>query len=438
VVDPAKAVENHPAAAAVVPVAQTTINLSGGAGGGQGGSGQGSGGQGSGAQASPGIGSIINSAVGGGPPAAAPLATAVFTPHVVTAQGQTLSITDPSAVVVAGHTLSVGGPAISTDTKFFSLAPNGYLVAGTLAPAPAVLIFGSSTITANSASAFLLAGQTLTPGGSITVSGTPIALPFNANAAIIAGSTQPFLTTPPTKPTIINAPPLLTFNSATYTANAAGAFIIAGKTLTPGGSIIVSGTPISEASGSSPAFAVVGSQTQSLAAASVITTLAPVLTFNGQLYTANAASEFFISGQTLTPGGVTTVNGTPLSEAASGAATDYVVVGSSTETLSSSATITPADIFTVGGEVFTANPSGFVLDGTTLFPGGPAATISGTPVSLQSAGVLDIGSSRVPLPSETAPMTFEGAATRIRLRISCGAVVYLIVALVAAMPFVVL
>ncbi|MCJ1275918.1 hypothetical protein MMC21_003723 [Puttea exsequens] len=458
--NPGKAVKNPAPTAPIVPVPQTTINLGGGSDGGQEGAAPGSGG----------VGSIINSAIGGGPPQPP---AAAFTPHVITPLGQTISVNNPSSVAIAGHVLSVGGPAVTTAGNFFSLASGGNLVAGTLAPAPAAFSFGGSTYTANpssqfviagqtltqggtinvagtnialpsnanavviasstqplitpaptsgppaltfggstytpnSASQFIIAGQTLTPGGSITVSGTPIALPPGANVAIIAGSTQPL--TP--APSIANAPAVLTFAGATYTANAAGQIVIAGQTLTPGGAITVSGTPISEAPGTAPAFAVIGSSTQSLASATALTTEAPVLTFNGQTYTADAHSDFIIDGQTLTPGGVITVSGTPLSEAPAGASSGFVVVGSSTESLAS-ATITPADVFTIDGTVFTANPTGFVIDGTTVVPGGPAATVDGTTVSLETGGVLDVGTSHIPLPSETAPMAFEGAGSRI-------------------------
>lgn len=53
-----------------------------------------------------------------------------------------------------------------------------------------------------------------------------------------------------------------------------------------------------------------------------------MITFDGTTYSADASSDIVIDGQTLTKGGVITVNGTPISYAAAG--TD-VVVGTSTE-----------------------------------------------------------------------------------------------------------
>ena len=37
------------------------------------------------------------------------------------------------------------------------------------------------------------------------------------------------------------------------------------------------------------------------------------MTVGGQIYTANSLTDFVIAGQTLTPGGSITVNGTPIS-----------------------------------------------------------------------------------------------------------------------------
>ena len=54
----------------------------------------------------------------------------------------------------------------------------------------------------------------------------------------------------------------------------------------------------------------------------------PLITFGGSKYTADTSANFVIDGQTLAPGGVITINGTPVSYAAAG--TD-VVIGASTE-----------------------------------------------------------------------------------------------------------
>lgn len=451
-----------------VPQSPTTINLSGGA------------------ASTQGIGALIKGALGGGSvPAPAP--SPAFTPHTVTALGQILSITDPSAVPIAGSTLSVGGPAHISDGKYFSLASSGNLVAGTLASSPEpsslpVLSFAGSTYTANSASEFVLAGQKLAPGGQITVSSTPVFLAPSANFSVIGTSTQvlethaaiadaavltfagstytanaasQFIvagqTLPPggqitvssttlslapsgnvavigtstellTTPAPTSNPAILKFAGSTYTANSASQFLIAGQTLAPGNTITASGTPIFLPVGTN--LAVIGTSTETLATASALTEEAPVLTWDGSTYTADASSDFIIASETLTPGGIITVFGTPIS-LAPGAAD--AVIGTSTQTLSS-AVITPADIFTVGGQQITANPTGFAIAGTTLLPGGKGVTVAGTPVSLGLGGTLDVGNSSVVLPTQgtgTGAAVFEGAQAKMQVPGMVWLVVYM-------------
>ncbi|KAL9065260.1 MAG: hypothetical protein Q9161_008339 [Pseudevernia consocians] len=435
-----------------VPQAPTTIDLGGGP------------------PSTQGVGALINGALGGGS-VPAPTTSPAFTPHPVVALGQTLSITDPSAVEIAGSTLSVGGPAHTSDGKYYSLAPSGNLIAGTLAPSPEpssppVLSVAGSTYTANSASEFVVAGQTLTPGGQIMVDSTPISLLPSADIAVVAGSSQ-VLTTPAPSPNpatmtfagstytantasqfvvagqtlrpggqiIVSSttlslapsaniavigtstqllsnsaptsnPAILRFAGSTYTANSASQFVIAGQTLAPGGTITASGTPIYLPQGTS--LAVIGTSTQFLAIASAILTAeAPVLTWDVSTYTADAASDFVIASKTLTPGGIITVLGTPI-RLAQGAGD--VVIGSSTQTLSS-AVITPADVLTVGGQIITANPTGFAVAGATVLPGGKGITLAGTPLSLASGGTLVVGNSTTVLPTEgpsAGAAVFEG------------------------------
>ncbi|EMC92477.1 hypothetical protein BAUCODRAFT_77756, partial [Baudoinia panamericana UAMH 10762] len=82
---------------------------------------------------------------------------------------------------------------------------------------------GSQTITANSATQFVVAaGTTLTPGGVVTVGGTTYSLASGATAVVVNGVTS-------------------TLSQA----------IAPGQTLTPGGVVTVSGTTISLASGGS-------------------------------------------------------------------------------------------------------------------------------------------------------------------------------------------
>jgi len=269
-------------------------------------------------------------------------------PAVLTFGGSTYSANAASQFVIAGQTLNPGAEITVSGTPI-SLGPAGasseIAVVGSstqaLGPAvaaqsPALLTFDGSTYTANSASQFIIAGKTLTPGGQVTVFGMPISEGSEGSFAVIGGSTQSLMTPGPTQ-----APALLTFNGQTYTANSASDFVIAGQTLTPGGQITVSGTPISEAASGSGLVAF-GSSTQVLGHAPPGVTNAAVMNFNGQIFTANAASDFVIDGHTLTPGGMITVSGTPISEAPG--ATN-VVIGTSTEALSTVAVTSSAMAF---------------------------------------------------------------------------------------------
>lgn len=170
----------------------------------------------------------------------------------MTFAGQTYTANSDSAIVIQGQTLIPGSPAITISKTPVSLAPGASVavVAGqtqSLSPASLatkpVITIGGSTYTANTASAFVIAGQTLSPGGVITVSSTSISLAAGASFAVIAGSTQSLVAAP--GPT---GPPTFTFNGSTYAAGTGSDFIIGSQTLTEGGVLTVAGTPISYAS----------------------------------------------------------------------------------------------------------------------------------------------------------------------------------------------
>ena len=128
----------------------------------------------------------------------------------------------------------------------------------------------------------------------------------------------------------------------------------------------------------------------------------PVLTIGSTTLTPNAATQFFVGpGQTLSPGGVATIDGTVVSLAPSAS---FIVIGGSTQALPESLPVpgSPPQ-FVIGSSTITAqvtqdrsnNPNGqnnhmpsptFVVSGQTLAPGAPAITVSGTTLSLAAAG----------------------------------------------------
>lgn len=120
---------------------------------------------------------------------------------------------------------------------------------GSTASAPAITI-GSSTISANSASQYIIAGQTLVPGSSITlgsgISTTVIALQTSgSNTVLVVGSSSSTLVK-----AAATVPPPITVGNSVITADSASHYDIAGQTLAPGSSgIVVGGTTISLASG---------------------------------------------------------------------------------------------------------------------------------------------------------------------------------------------
>ena len=67
----------------------------------------------------------------------------------------------------------------------------------------------------------------------------------------------------------------------------------------------------------------------------------------------------------------------------------------------------------LAGQQLLLNPSGIVIGGSTLMPGGSGITISNTPISLlSSSGVLVIGSSTIFLPIQSAPQPDPPAMTK--------------------------
>lgn len=183
--------------------------------------------------------------------------------------------------------------------------------------------------------------------------------------------------------------------------------VVGSQTLQPGGPAINvgDGTPVSLAP--SPTAIFVGDKTSPLP--QIFPSPAPpVLTIGPSTLTPNAATQFFIApGQTLTPGGVATVDGTIVSLAPSAS---FVVVGGSTQILPTGSAPLPITTrvpqFVVGDSTIVAQPTQvrpdtaptFVVSEQTLLPGGAAVTLSGTTLSLDPSGsvlVVNGGSSTI-------------------------------------------
>lgn len=186
-------------------------------------------------------------------------------------------------------------------------------------------------------------------GSAITVGGTQISYDGAGTSVVIGTSTQSL-----SLAAIAAAPEvILTFDGSTYTADYSSNLVIGGQTLVKGGKITIDGTRLSYDEAGTDV--VIGTSTQMLRTTSVTPVPDSAITFDGSTYTADYSSNLVLDGQTLTKGGVITVQSTPISYAADG---KDVVVGSSTEAV---------------------GLGGYIMSG---FGGGPSATTGGVVVQL--------------------------------------------------------
>jgi hypothetical protein len=210
-------------------------------------------------------------------------------PARLTLAGTTATLNSASEYVIADQTLRPGEPAITVSGTPISLAPQATAVvvgsstsilvtalhAGDQAQQtrelPSMLTLAGVTATLNSASEYVIVGQTLIAGGTpITVSSTPISLASQATAVVIGTSTSILVPDPRSGDQAQQGgklAPTLTLAGATATLNSASEYVIDGQTLTPGGNAItLSGARISLAPGATAV--VIGSSTSALPAAS--------------------------------------------------------------------------------------------------------------------------------------------------------------------------
>ena len=228
-----------------------------------------------------------------------------------------------SEYVVEEQTLKPGGPAITISGTPISLEQQATaVVVGSSTRPIATISYGvgqvqqsevhvtaestpqltlaGTTATLNSASEYVIAGQTLKAGGSrITVSGTPISLASQATAIVVGSSTSIFGSAPHSEDKAQQTGKLasdLTVAGKTATLNSASEYVVEDQTLMPGGSAItLSGTRISLAPDATAV--IIGSSTSALAAASsgigdyVWAGIAGVMSANEDGLTASSAAS---------------------------------------------------------------------------------------------------------------------------------------------------
>ncbi|MCJ1230204.1 hypothetical protein MMC12_006876 [Toensbergia leucococca] len=280
------------------------------------------------------------------------------------------SLAPGSQVTIAGIPVSAGTSQVVVGSSTYTLP--------TPAPAPLPVIAGQQ-ITTNPSGALLVGSETIVPGIPTIIAGTPISL--GASNIVVGTSTFALPSTV--------APPLqiVTAASQTFTALPNGAIAIDGSTLSPGSPArIISGSAISIASSA----IIIGSSTIPFPT-SATADISQTITLVGETFTVYNDGSVKVAGTVLSAGGAAiTVSGTAISVAASG-----LVIGSSTFPLATAS----AQVITTLGQPFTLLSNNAVaVAGTTLTPGSPALTISGTIISVGSAGLI-LGSSTLPLPS---------------------------------------
>ena len=118
-----------------------------------------------------------------------------------------------------------------------------------------------------------------------------------------------------------------------------------------------------------------------------------ILTVAGQTISANPAATPLIAADIPAGGEGILISGTPIRLSPS----DPLFVAGSPVPLKGGSVPQLKSIFTVEDQVFTANPTGFILAGSNVVPGGEPVTISSTPISLGPSGTLFVGGNPIPL-----------------------------------------
>jgi hypothetical protein len=302
----------------------------------------------------------------------------------------------------------------------------------TAPPAPPVHItvgsVGTKHVIVAPSSVVMIGTQTVTPGSSaVTIDGSQVSVAPSATAIVVNGSTSalPIVAGPGSSTQSVG-----NVGGRPVVLNPSSAVIVGTATLKPGqppvtiGGTTVSVAPLGSAiviGGTVSALPRVIFPTETVQSQAPV---APILTIGHSTFTANAATQFYISpGQTLTPGGTAIVDGTAVSLGPSGS---FVVVGTSTRMLSADtteATYRPEVVF--DGVTITALPSNdnhnrhglapldgedipsgptFVISGQTLAPG-HAITVDGTTVSLGFSGSLIVVNGVTSTISDAAQIT---------------------------------
>ena len=234
---------------------------------------------------------------------------------------------DPSSIIrsltlEAGEAITVSGYRLSIDpsNSFLAVGSSTWFLQATPVAGSAALPLGTSWATAVLVSQPTAGSQISAPGKKVAETPpTTLLVFFPMNNGEGPSSIKP--------PSVTSTVTAITVNGQTYNGNVVSGFVGNGETLRPGQVITVSGTPISiPAAGASVLHSAL--TVLPMSADNRPTELASA----GNLGSQQGASLVVIGSQTLTPGEVITVSGTPVSLAAN---PTEIVVGSSTQGLAS-------------------------------------------------------------------------------------------------------
>ena len=297
-----------------------------------------------------------------------------------------------------------------------------------LSPAPTAppLYVGGHTIYPNVLSQYVVSGQKLVPGSTITIPGSNGAVSTTVvlttvragqTVAVINGKTS--MLSSPASP--YSAAPI-NINGQEIYPNPESEYVVAGKTLMPGTTITVPGLNGSPASiialrinDAGHTEAVIDGQTSTLTPSIPVTAVA--LTVGGQTIIPNSAGYYVISGRTLKfdstitiPGGSLRAFSTAIVLTTDAQGQPEALVNGQTATLTSTPITAAPLVLTPGGETLLPNAASvYLIDGSSLFLGGQPITISGasagappTTLALQTDAA---GLTEVIINDHTMPLT---------------------------------
>ena len=161
---------------------------------------------------------------------------------VATFAGMTVSVADDGASAIVNGVFQTLTSSRSSDT---SAVPG-------VSRAP--LRVGTATVAPNAQGEYVVAGQTIKPGVAATIPGTSVSLARDGSSAVVNGVVQTLALSSSANP--------LRLGATAVTPDSQGSYVVAGRTLTPGVPVTISGTVISLAYDGD--FVVVGTNTQRL------------------------------------------------------------------------------------------------------------------------------------------------------------------------------